>query len=122
MARSPRRAASSRTAGAMPWALKTTVCPSGTSSSSSTKTTPRALKSSTTDLLCTISRRTYKGAPPLASRRSTTSMARSTPAQKPRGLTISRVLALKRAPSASGWPHNIVPFYGDGCIGPGDGL
>ena len=45
---SPRRSASARTACETPWALKITVAPSGTSSSSSTNTAPRCLSSSTT--------------------------------------------------------------------------
>jgi len=46
--RSPRRWASVRTAGEMPWALKITVASSGTSSSSSTKWAPLARRASTT--------------------------------------------------------------------------
>ena len=44
--------------GETPWAEKTTVSPSGTSSSSSTKTAPRDSRSATTCLLCTICLRT----------------------------------------------------------------
>ena len=50
----PRRRASSRTAGATPWAENTTVAPSGTSSSSCTKTAPRCSRSATTWRLWTI--------------------------------------------------------------------
>ena len=53
-----RAAAFSCTAGATPWAEKTTISPSGTSVSRSTKTAPRADSSSTTCLLWTISLRT----------------------------------------------------------------
>src|SRR5665811_983497 len=58
---------------------------SGISESVSTKRAPLALRLSTTCLLCTISWRTYTGAPYFCSARSTISMARTTPAQKPRG-------------------------------------
>src|SRR5215510_1675417 len=85
MTRSPRRRASSRTAGEMPWALKITVASSGTSSSSSTKMAPFWRRVSTTRRLCTIARRTYTGGGHTCSASSTMSMARSTPAQKPRG-------------------------------------
>jgi hypothetical protein len=51
----------------------------------SMKTTPRALKSSTTERLWTISFRTNTGAEKRLSAMSTMSMARTTPAQKPRG-------------------------------------
>ena len=51
-------AALSWTAGATPWAEKTTISPSGTSVSSSTKIAPRSASSSTTCLLWTISLRT----------------------------------------------------------------
>ena len=54
----PRRAASSRTRGAMPCAEKITVAPSGTESSSSTNRTPRSSNPRTTWRLCTISLRT----------------------------------------------------------------
>jgi len=54
----PRRAACSRTARDTPWALKITVAPSGTLSSSSTNTAPRWRKSSTTKRLWTTSWRT----------------------------------------------------------------
>ena len=60
---SPRRAASSRTARETPWALKITVAPSGTSSSSSTKIAPRERRRSTTKRLWTTSWRTWIGAP-----------------------------------------------------------
>ena len=53
-ARRPR----SCTAGATPWAEKTTVAPSGTSSVSSTKIAPRLSRSVTTCLLWTICLRT----------------------------------------------------------------
>src|SRR5581483_8757251 len=69
-----------------PWALKISVAPSGTSCTSSTNTAPFARKSSTTKRLCTTSWRTYTGRPKSSSARSTISIARSTPAQKPRGL------------------------------------
>ena len=46
------------TAGETPCAEKTTISPSGTSVSSSTKIAPRLLSSSTTCLLWTISLRT----------------------------------------------------------------
>jgi hypothetical protein len=59
--RRPRRSASWRTAGEMPWALKITVALSGTSSSSSTKCAPLARSASTTCRLWTISLRTYTG-------------------------------------------------------------
>src|SRR5215831_8579340 len=85
MTRNPRRCASWRTAGEMPWALKMTVASSGTSSSSSTKCAPLVRSASTTWRLCTISRRTYTGGGHTCSASSTMSMARSTPAQKPRG-------------------------------------
>ncbi len=58
MTRSRRAIADSRTAGETPWALKMTVAPSGTSSSSSTKTAPFWRSASTTWRLWTISRRT----------------------------------------------------------------
>ena len=48
MVRRLRSAASSWTDGATPWALKTTVAPSGTSSVSLTNTAPRAARESTT--------------------------------------------------------------------------
>ena len=60
---SERSAASACTAGETPCAEKTTVEPSGTSSSSSTKIAPRSVRFATTCLLCTISLRTYTGAP-----------------------------------------------------------
>src|SRR5215469_1098641 len=82
---SPRCFASWRTAGDTPWALKITVASSGTSWSSSTKCAPLARSASTTCRLCTISRRTYTGGGHTCSASSTMSMARSTPAQKPRG-------------------------------------
>src|SRR5262249_5718463 len=91
--RSPRRRASSRTAGEMPWALKITVASSGTSSSSSTKMAPFWRRVSTTRRLWTISRRTYTGGGHTSSATSTMSMARSTPAQKPRG-PASRISAM----------------------------
>src|SRR5438094_4214974 len=83
--RRPRRRASWRTAGEMPWALKITVASSGTSSSSSTNIAPFWRSVSTTSRLWTISRRTYTGCGHTDSASSTMSMARSTPAQKPRG-------------------------------------
>ena len=46
--RSRRSVAASRTAGDTPWALKMTVAPAGTSSSSSTKMAPFSLRASTT--------------------------------------------------------------------------
>src|SRR5215467_1829731 len=85
MTRNPRRRASWRTAGETPCALKMTVASSGTSSSSSTKWAPLARRASTTCRLCTISRRTYTGGGHTCSASSTMTMARSTPAQKPRG-------------------------------------
>ena len=54
----PRPAESACTDGATPWAEKTTVAPSGTSSSSSTKTAPRPSRSRTTWMLWTICLRT----------------------------------------------------------------
>ena len=54
----PRRPASARTAGETPWAENTTVAPSGTSLSSSTKTAPRCSSPDTTCVLCTICLRT----------------------------------------------------------------
>ena len=56
--RSRRLAAFAWTLGATPWAEKTTISPSGTSVSSSTKIAPRFSSSSTTCLLWTISLRT----------------------------------------------------------------
>ena len=53
-----RAAASACTAGETPWAEKTTVAPSGTSSVSFTKMTPRCSRVETTCLLWTISLRT----------------------------------------------------------------
>src|SRR5207253_11456739 len=53
-----RSAALAWTEGATPWAENTTVEPSGTSVSWSTKIAPRSRSSSTTCLLCTISLRT----------------------------------------------------------------
>src|SRR5688500_11800102 len=85
MTRSPRRAASVRTAGEMPCALKITVASSGTSVSSSTKMAPCVRSVSTTWRLWTISRRTYTGGRHTERASSTMSIARSTPAQKPRG-------------------------------------
>src|SRR5438067_2802777 len=73
------------TAGATPWAERTSVAPSGTSRSSATKTAPRVSRSRTTWTLWTICRRTYTGGPYSRSARSTVSTARSTPAQYPRG-------------------------------------
>src|SRR5690606_32721128 len=81
-----RSAASSCTAWETPWALKMTMTSSGISCSSSTNTAPRLRRSSTTNLLCTTSWRTYIGGPNTSSARLTISIARSTPAQKPRGL------------------------------------
>ena len=54
----PRSAACAWTAGETPWAENTTVRPSGTSSSSSTKIAPRDSRLATTCLLCTICLRT----------------------------------------------------------------
>ena len=68
-------------AGDTPCAEKTTVAPSGTSSVRSTNTAPRSARVDTTWRLCTISLRTYTGAPCASSARSTVSTARSTPAQ-----------------------------------------
>ena len=56
--RSPRASASRRTARETPCAEKITVPPAGTSESSSTNTAPLPRRSSTTNLLCTISWRT----------------------------------------------------------------
>jgi hypothetical protein len=53
-----RARACSCTSGATPWAEKTTVEPSGTSSFSSTKTAPCCSSVLTTCLLCTICLRT----------------------------------------------------------------
>src|SRR3546814_5882580 len=80
-----RRAASAGTDFGTPWALNTTGRSTGHSSSSSTNTAPCASSDSTTCRLWTISCRTYTGAPHFASACSTIWMARSTPAQKPRG-------------------------------------
>ena len=55
MVRRLRSSAISRTFGEMPWAEKITSAPSGTSSTSSTKTAPFSFRRSTTNLLCTIS-------------------------------------------------------------------
>src|SRR5829696_5066996 len=82
----PRRADSSTTALETPCAEKITVAPPGTSLSSSTNTAPSERRRSTTCRLCTTSCRTYIGGPKSSSARSTISIARSTPAQKPRGL------------------------------------
>ncbi len=60
---SERSAAWVCTAGETPCAENTTVAPSGTSSSSSTKIAPRSSSVWTTCLLCTICLRTYTGAP-----------------------------------------------------------
>jgi hypothetical protein len=62
----------------------------GASATSSTKTAPRARSASTTSRLWTISWRTKTGAPHFSSAISTMRMARSTPAQKPRGAARSR--------------------------------
>ena len=77
----------------MPWALKITVASSGTSSSSSTKMAPFWRSVSTTRRLWTISRRTYTGGGQTDRATSTMSIARSTPAQKPRG-PASRISAM----------------------------
>ncbi len=53
-----RSAATTRTDGATPCALKTTCAPEGTSSTESTKTAPREASSRTTLRLWTISFRT----------------------------------------------------------------
>ena len=58
-----RSCADCTTAGDTPWAENTTSDPSGTSSVSSTNTAPRSSSVCTTCLLCTISLRTYTGAP-----------------------------------------------------------
>ena len=55
---SPQRSASCSPRLGTPCALKMTVAPSGTWSSSSTNTAPRARRRSTTNLLCTTSWRT----------------------------------------------------------------
>src|SRR5579884_2335367 len=86
MARSRRAAACARICGATPWALYSSVPPTGTSSTPSTKTTPRDRKRSTTGRLWTISWYTYSGVPYSSRARSRLSMAMLTPAQKPRGL------------------------------------
>src|SRR5438093_8285606 len=113
--RRPRRRASWRTAGEMPWALKITVASSGTSSSSSTNIAPFWRSVSTTSRLWTISRRTYTGCGHTDSASSTLSMARSTPAQKPRGPArrISEMVDLI-APLAS---SEIVRHSGHGHMG-----
>ncbi len=67
--------------GALPCADSTMMLPSGTSSGVSTNTAPLCASVFTTYWLCTISPRTYTGAPRSSSRRSTVAMARSTPAQ-----------------------------------------
>src|SRR5947209_11623623 len=89
MVLSSRTRAFACTLGATPCAEKTTVLPSGTSVSSSTKIAPRPRSSSTTCLLWTISLRTYTGPPCSSSARSTVWTARSTPAQYPRGAASS---------------------------------
>src|SRR3569833_2015270 len=61
------------------------TAPPGSSVSESTNLAPRASSSRTTCSLCTICLRTYTGAPWISSARSTISMARRTPAQKPCG-------------------------------------
>ena len=58
MVLSSRSAAWRWTAGETPWAEKTTVAPTGTSSSSSTKIAPRFSRFDTTCLLWTICLRT----------------------------------------------------------------
>ena len=63
MVRSSRDFADSTTAGETPWAEKISRDPSGTSSVSSTNTAPCSSRVLTTNLLCTISLRTYTGAP-----------------------------------------------------------
>jgi hypothetical protein len=78
-----------------PMGAEITVAPDGTAANSSTNTAPLDFKSSTTKRLCTTSWRTKIGAPKASSARSTISIARSTPAQKPLGLA-------SRSSSASG--------------------
>ena len=68
-----------------PWAEKITGLSDGHSSSVSTKIAPFERNSSTTYLLCTISCLTKTGAPHFSRAISTILMARSTPAQNPRG-------------------------------------
>src|SRR5258708_40281149 len=60
----------------------------------STKIAPRRRNCSTTYVLCTISWCTYTGAPYASNASSTISTARTTPAQKPRGRTLSRTFPL----------------------------
>ena len=85
MVLSHRSVASACTAGDTPWAENTTVAPSGTSSSSSTKIAPRRLQilhhmPVVHDLLADVDR-----SPVRSSAFSTVITARSTPAQYPRG-------------------------------------
>ena len=81
-----RALASAGTLLGTPWAENTTgASVSGISSSSSTKIAPFASRLCTTYLLCTMACRTYTGAPYFCSASSTIWMARSTPAQNPRG-------------------------------------
>src|SRR6266852_2256749 len=91
---SERSLASCRTVGGTPCALKTSTPPCGTSSMDSTKIAPRRRNCSTTYVLWTISWCTYTGAPYASSANSTMSTARTTPAQKPRGRTLSKIFPL----------------------------
>src|SRR5689334_23228461 len=107
------------TVGATPWAENTTIAPSGTSSVSSTNTAPALASVSTTWRLCTISWRTYTGAPCFSSARSTVSTARSTPAQYPRGSASSTRLPSTGAATervAPGIPMLIVSGMGPGYL------
>src|SRR5437867_6776686 len=120
--RRPRRRASWRTAGEMPWALKITVASSGTSSSSSTNIAPFWRSVSTTSRLWTISRRTYTGCGHTESASSTMSMARSTPAQKPRG-PARRISAIGAFMLSSLEEEGYAEHAGvglDPAVGPGD--
>ena len=80
-----RSCAARKSSGPEPCAENTTFAPSGISRTSSTVTAPRASSDLTTVELCTISCFRYTGGPYRSSASSTTSIARSTPAQKPRG-------------------------------------
>src|SRR6476659_4876168 len=96
----PRVEASSSTLRATPWALNTVTAWGGTSDRSSTKIAPLFFRLSTTYLLCTISCRTYTGGPYFSSARSTISMARTTPAQNPRGWARITFISLLNRPLA----------------------
>src|SRR5919197_6739398 len=109
--RSPRRSQFRRTAGATPCADSTQISPGGISSSDCTKTAPILSSRRTTWSLWTISWRTYTGAPCCSSRRSTISIARSTPAQNERGAA-SSTLPLTAHTPATRLHSNLVASFG----------